>query len=94
MSSVDAHQVAIAVTDTTDAPGARGSVDAHHAAEAFTDTTVDAASMHIMLSRKEANHQVAQGGAGGAKVPPVPPPPPPRVHVHVLSCENLGIEHS
>ena len=30
MSSVDAHHVAIAVTDTTDAPGARGSVDAYH----------------------------------------------------------------
>ena len=67
MSSVDAHHAAIAVTDTTDAPGARGSADAH----------VAAASMHIMPSRQEANHQVAQGGAGGAKVPPVPPPPPP-----------------
>ena len=77
VSSVDAHHVAIAVADTTDAPGARGSVDAHHAAEAFADTTVAAASMHIMLSRQEANRQVAQGGAGGAKVPPVPPPPPP-----------------
>ena len=32
MSSVDAHHVAIAVADTTDAPGARGSVDAYHAA--------------------------------------------------------------
>ena len=31
MSSVDAHHAAIAVTDTTDAPGARGSVDAYHA---------------------------------------------------------------
>ena len=67
MSSVDAHHVAIAVTDTTDAPGARGSVDAH----------VAAASMRIMPSRQEANRQVAQGGAGGAKVPPVPPPPSP-----------------
>ena len=89
MSSVDAHHVAIAVADTTDAPGARGSVDAHDAAGAVTDTTdapgaqgsvdahVVAASMHIVLSRQEANRQVAQGGAGGAKVPPVPPPPPP-----------------
>ena len=32
MSSVDAHHAAITVTDTTDAPGARGSVDAYHAA--------------------------------------------------------------
>ena len=39
MSSIDAHHAAIAVTDTTDAPGARGSVDAHHAAEGFADTT-------------------------------------------------------
>ena len=77
MSSVDAHHAAIAVADTTDAPGARGSVDAQHAAKAFADTTVAAASMRIMLSRQEANRQVAQGGAGGAKVPPVFPSPPP-----------------
>ena len=44
MSSVDAHHAAIAVTDTTDAPGARGSVDAYHAA----------AERHGPRSRQEA----------------------------------------
>ena len=39
MSSVDAQHAASAVTDTTDAPGARGSVDAHHADEEFTNPT-------------------------------------------------------
>ena len=57
MSSVDAHHAAIAVADTTDAPGARGSVDAHHVAEAFTDTTValkPPMERHGPRSRQEA----------------------------------------
>ena len=56
MSSVDAHHAASAVTDTTDAPGARANVDAHHAADALTDTTVALMSYNLGIQNLEPNN--------------------------------------
>ena len=84
VSSVDTHHAAVAVTDTTDAPGVRGSVDAHRVADAVTDTTdapgargsvdahVAAASMHIMLSRQEANRQWRRWRTSATSTSPTP----------------------
>ena len=56
MSCVDTHHAAIAVTDTTDAPSARGSVDAHHAADALADTTVALMSYNLGIQNLEPNN--------------------------------------
>ena len=56
VSSVDAHHAAIAVTDTADAPGARGSVDAHHVADALAATTIALMSYNLGIQNLEPNN--------------------------------------
>ena len=57
MSSVDTHHVAVAVADTTDAPGARGSVDAHHVVDALADTTVALMSYNLGIQNLRKIHE-------------------------------------